>query len=66
MVPSRCSALRGADVFLNVSANGRGYPDPVVGDRTGVKPAGVRVSVGYEDLEDIKLDFDRAFKKACE
>jgi O-acetylhomoserine (thiol)-lyase len=32
----------------------------------GVKPAGVRVSVGYEDLEDIKLDFDRAFKKACE
>ena len=31
----------------------------------GVKPAGVRVSVGYEDLEDIKIDFDRAFKKAC-
>ena len=31
----------------------------------GVKPAGVRVSVGYEDLEDIKADFEQAFAKAC-
>ena len=30
----------------------------------GVKPAGVRVSVGYEDFEDIKADFEQAFKKA--
>ena len=30
----------------------------------GVKPAGVRVSVGYEDLEDIKLDFEQAFEVA--
>ena len=27
----------------------------------GVKPAGVRISVGYEDIEDIKADFDQAF-----
>ena len=26
----------------------------------GVKPAGVRISVGYEDLEDIKADIDQA------
>jgi O-acetylhomoserine/O-acetylserine sulfhydrylase-like pyridoxal-dependent enzyme len=31
----------------------------------GVQPASVRVSVGYEDLEDIKLDFENAFKKAA-
>ena len=31
----------------------------------GVKPAGVRVSVGYEDLDDIKLDFEQAFEAAC-
>ena len=30
----------------------------------GVKPAGVRVSVGYEDFDDIKADFERAFKVA--
>ena len=29
----------------------------------GVKPAGVRVSVGYEDFEDIKADFEQAFKR---
>jgi len=28
----------------------------------GVKPAGVRVSVGYEELEDIKADFEQAFE----
>jgi len=27
----------------------------------GVKPASVRVSVGYEDIEDIKADFEAAF-----
>ena len=27
-----------------------------------VKPAGVRVSVGYEELEDIKADFEQAFE----
>mmetsp|Transcript_39993 Transcript_39993/g.105706 ORF Transcript_39993/g.105706 Transcript_39993/m.105706 type:complete len:480 (-) Transcript_39993:290-1729(-) len=32
----------------------------------GVKPSAVRVSVGYEDLEDIKADFEQAFKKAHE
>mmetsp|Transcript_1917 Transcript_1917/g.4420 ORF Transcript_1917/g.4420 Transcript_1917/m.4420 type:complete len:516 (-) Transcript_1917:129-1676(-) len=31
----------------------------------GVHPASVRVSVGYEDMEDIKLDFERAFEKAA-
>jgi O-acetylhomoserine (thiol)-lyase len=30
----------------------------------GVKPAGVRISVGYEDLEDIKADIDQAFAVA--
>ena len=30
----------------------------------GVKPAGVRISVGYEDLEDIKADIDQAFATA--
>ena len=30
----------------------------------GVKPAGVRISVGYEDLEDIKADFEQAFAVA--
>ena len=32
----------------------------------GVKPAGVRVSVGYEEIEDIKADFEQAFAAACE
>ena len=27
----------------------------------GVKPASIRVSVGYEDIEDIKADFEGAF-----
>ena len=31
----------------------------------GVYPASVRVSVGYEDFADIKLDFERAFEKAA-
>jgi O-acetylhomoserine (thiol)-lyase len=31
----------------------------------GVKPAAVRVSVGYEDIEDIKADFEQAFSAAC-
>ena len=31
----------------------------------GVKPAGVRVSVGYEELDDIKADFEQAFLAAC-
>lgn len=31
----------------------------------GVFPASIRVSVGYEDLDDIKLDFERAFAKAA-
>ena len=31
----------------------------------GVYPASVRVSVGYEDLDDIKLDFEHAFEKAA-
>ena len=30
----------------------------------GVKPAGVRVSVGYEELDDIKADFEQAFEAA--
>ena len=30
----------------------------------GGKPAGVRISVGYEDLEDIKADIDQAFAVA--
>ena len=29
----------------------------------GVQPSMVRVSVGYEDLEDIKADFDQALAK---
>ena len=31
---------------------------------SGVKPAGIRISVGYEDIEDIKIDIDQAFKVA--
>jgi len=31
----------------------------------GVMPAGIRVSVGYEDIEDIKADFEEAFAKAA-
>lgn len=27
----------------------------------GIKPASIRISVGYEDLEDIKADFDQSF-----
>ena len=27
----------------------------------GVSPASIRISVGYEDIEDIKADFDQAF-----
>mmetsp|Transcript_4200 Transcript_4200/g.9971 ORF Transcript_4200/g.9971 Transcript_4200/m.9971 type:complete len:474 (-) Transcript_4200:103-1524(-) len=27
----------------------------------GIKPASIRVSVGYEDIEDIKADFEQAF-----
>ena len=32
----------------------------------GVKPAGVRVSVGYEDIDDIKADFEQALAAALE
>jgi len=31
-------------------------------DAAGCKPASIRVSVGYEDLEDIKADFESAFE----
>lgn len=31
----------------------------------GVGPASVRVSVGYEDFEDIIMDFEKAFEKAA-
>jgi len=31
----------------------------------GVKPGGVRVSVGYEDFNDIKKDFEEALATAC-
>jgi len=27
----------------------------------GVKPASIRISVGYEDIDDIKADFDQSF-----
>ena len=27
----------------------------------GIKPASVRVSVGYEDIDDIKADFEQSF-----
>lgn len=30
----------------------------------GVRPASIRVSVGYEDLADIQADFDQAFAVA--
>jgi O-acetylhomoserine (thiol)-lyase len=31
----------------------------------GVQPSMVRVSVGYEDIEDLKADFEKALKAAC-
>ena len=31
----------------------------------GVQPSMVRVSVGYEDIEDIKADFEAALAAAC-
>lgn len=31
----------------------------------GIKPGSIRVSVGYEDIEDIKADFEQAFMNAA-
>ena len=31
----------------------------------GVMPSMIRVSVGYEDIEDIKADFTAAIAEAC-
>ena len=30
---------------------------------SGVKPAGLRISVGIEHIDDIKADFEQAFEK---
>ena len=31
-----------------------------------VKPAGIRISVGFEELDDIKADFSQAFEAAMQ